>query len=91
MLTLIQLVHLSGPLYRRATYCFQAGCDAGQSGPSCTFDGKRAKTATPIALSQLNDGVTVTIALYGAHLPRWETSAMGFSRPVRAAMVQDGD
>src|SRR5450631_4193907 len=30
-----------------------------ESGPSCTFGGKRAKTATPVALGQLND---VTVA-----------------------------
>jgi hypothetical protein len=78
MLTLIQLVHLSGPLYRRATYCFQAGCDAGQSGPSCTFDGKRAKTATPIALAQLNDGVTVTKALNQGWTPRQGASPAQF-------------
>ena len=59
MLTQIQLVHLGGPLPRRATYCFHNRSDAAESGPSCTFGGKRAKTATPVALGQLNDGVTV--------------------------------
>jgi hypothetical protein len=53
------MVHFSGLLPRRPTSCFQTGYDAAQSGPSCTFGGKRAKTATPVALAQRYDGVTV--------------------------------
>ena len=49
MLTRSNRVHLRGPLPRRATCCLQSRSDARQSGPSCTFGGKHAKTAIPIA------------------------------------------
>ena len=51
MLTRPNRVHLGGPLPRRRNLLsLQSRSDARQCGPSCTFGGKHAKTAIPIAL-----------------------------------------
>jgi hypothetical protein len=61
MLTRFKVVHLSGP---SATCCLQSRSDERGSGPSCTFGGKQAKTATPVTCRRLNDGATVVISDY---------------------------
>jgi hypothetical protein len=63
MLTRFKLVHVSGRLPRRATYCLQGRFDAAKSGPSCTFGGKRAKTATPYCRRTTEQWRNISISL----------------------------